>query len=213
MNIPSAAVGYVSAIRKEVRNFTDDTRMAATLANAQIGIRVVSRSLNDLTTEDYLDPKRDTGKAIVWRFLAQSESGEVFAAEVSNAADGTPHLVSVARDSRIQVALRAVRGLDHFKTLADDNYDISLLRVTGVLMEAIWLRSTTTGKQYVMPILAGPKELRLGDLYTEEQLKPIIRELATRFRQLETPRYAPPEEPTAKQPEPKQPEKKPTEKS
>jgi hypothetical protein len=190
MNIPPAAAGYAAAMRKEVRDFTDDTRVADSLSKAKIGIRVVTRSLKDLTEDNYLDPSRDNSKATVWRFLAQNQDGEVYAAEVSSA-DGAPHLVSISRDSRIGAALRAVRGLDHFKALPDDNYDVSLLRVSGVLMEAIWLRSTTTGKQYVMPILSGPKELRLGTLYDEQQLRPIVQALVERFRNTDTPRFDP----------------------
>jgi len=202
MKIPATAAPYLSALRKEVHQFTDDTRVAHALSNAKIGIRVVTRSLDDLTKDDYLDPKRDNDWTL-YRFLAQRENGDVMAGDVSNAT-GTPHLVSVSRDSRIETALRTVRGLDQFKILADDNsvgsdYEISLLRVSGVLMEAIWLRSTKTGKQYVIPILVGPKELRLGALYNEEQLRPIVQGLVSRFRNIDTgtPSQYPPEKPTS----------------
>jgi hypothetical protein len=188
LNTPKAPEGYSSALQKEVRQFIDDARTADLLSSAKVGLRIVSVSLDDLRKDDALKPTRKSDKPAAWRFLAKNE-GNMVAGEVSGASNGQPHLVNFSTDPRIVTALQLLEGLSHFKELGDATYDVSLVRVNGVLVEALYIHSPN--KQYAIPVLSASKQLRIGDLYEAGEFLQILRELAVQFRKQEMPRYKP----------------------
>ena len=196
MNIDDspAPADFVEALKSEAGRFTTDAVVVSRLTQAKVGIRVVSRTLDDIDSGSFLDRHEDGDRPDVWRFLSRGANGTVTAGEVSRAPHGTPHLVNLTTDPRIIAVLHGLEEGKRYKLANDEQFQVALLRIAGLLLEALWFRSSS-GEQYVMPVLSASKELRLGYLYEGEEFVRVVQQLSKRFRQQETPRYIPPTAP------------------
>jgi hypothetical protein len=188
LNNPKAGAEFLEALVREAHVFTQRQDLIELLKRATIGIRVVTASLDDVNEQKSLRSALEGAKGSVWRFLAQAANGAYVAGDVSNARQpGGPKLISVALDPRIGAALRALEEIQKLEVIQQDDFELRLLRLAGILVEALWLDSKTGKPGYVVPVLSAPKELRLGHLYTVEEFLAIVEKISPRFRNFDRP--------------------------
>jgi len=126
-----------------------DDPLVPALANAP-GQRVFILSLPQIREERReLDGTTSAG----WRFLATA-GGQTAAAEVSQAADGEPpKLRSVSRGSQVAPAIQATYEAEGLDQASTQDFELRVLRVPGLLIECIWLKSQGGGEDLVIPYL------------------------------------------------------------
>ena len=121
--------------------------MAELLSSATVGLPLFTASLDDVKNGQ--KPKEEP--STTWRFMARDPEGHVIFGEVSNL-KGLPKLVRVSKDPRSLLVLNATADINQRSELPDDHYQLRLLRVSGVLVEALWLHSTTGKTDWFFPV-------------------------------------------------------------
>ena len=113
-----------------------------------------------------------------WRFLS---GGEV-AADVVAGKDGElPRMTSLLRDPLVDRAAKAVREVENLPEVARSDYELRVLRVPGILIEAFWLISTQGGTDLLVPALTKSNRLKRMQAYTVGDFLEIARTLARDF--------------------------------
>jgi hypothetical protein len=181
VDIKEAPATFRQALREGAPVFTDhDQRMAELLSSATVGFPLFTASLDDVKNGRKLMEEPPT----TWRFMARDPAGAVIFGEVSNA-KGPPKLVRVSKDPRSLLVLNAAADIDQRSDLPDDNYQLRLLRVAGVLVEALWLHSTTGKTDWFFPVLSASNELRINHAYSSDEFFARIRDMSARFRKFD----------------------------
>ena len=179
--IPEAPAAFRQALREGAPVFTDHERaMAELLSSATVGVPLFTASLDDVDKGQ--KPREEP--STTWRFMARGPAGPVIFGEVSNL-KGRPKLVRVSKDPRSLLVLNATADIDERSELRDDNYELRLLRVSGVLVEALWLHSTTGKTDWFFPVLSASNELRINHAYSSDEFFAKLRDMSERFRQFD----------------------------
>ena len=180
VDIPEAPATFRQALREGAPVFTDhEPRMAELLSSATVGLPLITASLDDLKEWQKLKEK----PATTWRFMARDPAGPVIFGEVSSS-KGEPKLVRVSKDPRSLLVLNAIADVRQRSELPDD-YQLRLLRVSGVLVEALWLHSTTGKSDWFFPVLSASNELRINHVYSSDEFFAKLRDMSERFRQFD----------------------------
>ena len=181
VDIAEAPATFRQALREGAPVFTDhELRMADLLSSASVGLPLFTASLDDV--EKGQKPKE--GPSTTWRFMARDPVGPVIFGEVSNL-KGEPKLVRVSKDPRSLLVLNATADIRQRAELPDDNYELRLLRVSGVLVEALWVHSTTGKTDWFFPVLSASNELRINHAYSPDEFFAKLRDMSERFRQFD----------------------------
>jgi hypothetical protein len=170
---------HVSALKERAYLFMDDAQKSALLEQARLGIRVVSRSLKDLDNDNWLEAGYATGEPTTWRVL--SEDGGINVGGELSARNGVEKLVSILPDKLISATLNTLRMLRDYKLHDQEPYQVMILSIPSVLLEAFWLTSAN-GKDLIVPILSASKELHVGEVYEKDAFTSVVRVIAERFR-------------------------------
>jgi hypothetical protein len=151
---------------------------AGDLYKAEQGHEVYVLSLNDLLRGAGLNAAKDAG----WRFISAAAPGGVGAvAHVSNGPDGTPLMRGISYGPEIAAALRAAREVESLPEVAAQHFELWVLRIPGVLVEAYWLKASSGKKDLIVPYLAGTTKLQLMKTYSVTDFLKIVRALAQEF--------------------------------
>jgi len=181
VDIPEAPASFRQALREGAPVFTDHERgMAELLSSATVGLPLFTASLDDVKNGQ--KPKEEP--STTWRFMARDPEGHGIFGEVSNLR-GLPKLVRVSKDPRSLLVLNATADINQRSELPDDHYQLRLLRVSGVLVEALWLHSTTGKTDWFFPVLSASNELRINHAYSSDEFFARLRDMSERFRQFE----------------------------
>ena len=124
-----------------------------------------------------------------WQFLSERSTG-VVGTEVRQVADAGVHEFGHFALGPFPVAaLSAVRNL---VTQPDDgiDYEMRLLRVPALLLEALWLHSD---RDILLPLEPAPTPLTAGELYESSRFFAVIQQTAVRSLMTDnSPRTGPP---------------------
>ena len=157
-----------------------DDPLRGPLRNATLrGIRMLTLTLDDLYRQDPLRSKEPSG----WRFLTSGDSvaalGDVRRSPRSNAQE----LVSLSTDEKVvpQVirSLRTIEARPEF-----DGHEVTLLRIPGILTEALWLHKPGAADA-IVPVLTRSPELTIEQSYTPAEFAQRVLRVAERFRKFE----------------------------
>jgi hypothetical protein len=178
VEIPDAPDVFRQALRKGAPVFTDNERsMTELLSNAPLALPVFTASLDEVESQTTQLRQNST----TWRFIARNPAGAIIFGDVSRS-NGDPKLIRVSKDPRSLVALNAATEINERRETKDDIYELSLLRVAGVLVEALWLRSKTRKRDLFFPVLSASNELRINHAYSPTEFFAKLRDLSERFR-------------------------------
>jgi hypothetical protein len=189
VEIEEAPAAFRQALRKGAPVFTDhDGRMTELLSNAPLGLPLVTASLDEVNSRIPLVEHESN----LWRFMARDPAGLVVFGEVSSS-KGRPKLVRVSKDPRALVAFDATMGINERSEVQNDIYKLRLLRIAGVLVEALWLHSKTGKQDWFFPVLSASNDLRINHAYSPDEFFARVRALGQRFRNFDKTRMdAPP---------------------
>jgi hypothetical protein len=156
------------------------------------GVPLYLSGLNDLEAGGLLAAAQRTG----WRVFLPA-GGDTVAGDVIADAAGF-RLAMLSRGAELERVIERVKSLRNDPRFAGDQYEVRLLRVAGLLLEAVWFHGTGQGGDWLCPVLGGPIEDDpilspvIGgptpaepQLYGYGQLEPVLRRLSTGFRGFE----------------------------
>jgi len=123
--------------------------LISALANAP-GQRVFTLTLPAIASDRRI---ADAATPAGWRFLAGA-GAQTASAEVSEPIDGNPpKLRSVSRGPQIAHALQATRQSEALDRASETDFELRVLRVPGLLIEAIWLKQQGGDDDLIIPYL------------------------------------------------------------
>ena len=111
--------------------------------------------------------------AVGWRYEIGDGSGQALSATV----DSKNKLVGLSRGPAVSSSLSVASELRTLPEAAEDDYEIRLLTIPGLLTEAFWLKSLDNKPDLIVPFSTAQK-LRLGHPYHSEVFLNIMRPLA-----------------------------------
>lgn len=114
-----------------------------------------------------------------WRYLTDIAPDLAAAGEVSQTTDDqTPSFSGLSYGPRLAKAVRASGTIETLDGVPAGNYELSLLRIPGLLIDAFWLRSSNTGNDLVVPYDTLTKGLQEMYVYRMDEFLNIVRPLA-----------------------------------
>lgn len=189
LKMPLPGNEYRQALKAGAALFTDnDASLARLLAAAPVGLRLLSLTLADIE-QGKLQPKPDG-----WRFLATDEANVFISGEVSPTKRGGLRLVSVSRDPDAAKPFWVARQIQDSVKVQGKNFTVSVLRIPGILTEALWLQSETDDEVLIVPVFTPIADtLRLRIPTEAKQFLSTVQPLANQFRQFDNFRLKPEE--------------------
>jgi hypothetical protein len=158
----------------------DDVFVAA-LINAP-GLRVFTVGLQDLKgiAPDVTGIAGDQPAG--WRFLAGA-AGQAVAAEVTEPAAGKPpKMRSLSRGPQIDDATQAGSEVETLAEVQNQIYELRVLRIPGLLIEGLWLKSQAGGVDLVAPYLTLNNDLKSKRVFPMNEFLNIVRILAEKLQ-------------------------------
>jgi len=194
---PSPPDAIRRALVAGVADFVDKRDpLRRVLLQAPIGLHVFTLGLDDIlgklpteveTAKVPGDAEKILGltKSAGWRFLATGPSGAI-AGDVTLASTGKPaRMTSLSRDPLIAKAIQATNEVDTLPEVQKKHYELRVLRIPGILLEAFWLKSLIDDIDLFVPVLTRSTKFEKLRPYTLQELLLIGRELAEEFRAFE----------------------------
>jgi hypothetical protein len=130
--------------------------------------------LEQLANGEEILPAAPTG----WRFLIRGEYGQAVAADVNTRSGVKPKMSSLWRGAQIQKVAEAIDELEKLPEVEKQDYELRILRIPGLHIEAFWLRSPAGGPVLVVPFLGLAEELQLMRPYPAEEFRQIVQRMA-----------------------------------
>jgi hypothetical protein len=169
-----------SALATGVADFLNpNDRMTVDLARTPIGLQIFTLGLNDIASGSGIQAAKPAG----WRFLTGELLGDVAAAEVFQPSSGTlaARMTSFSRDPIIAGALRAIQEVETLPEVQAAQYELQVLRIPGLLIEAFWLKAPDPAASLIVPVLTRARELQAMHPYTVAEFLSIVRGMTTHF--------------------------------
>jgi len=155
----------------------DDAVLLAKLrhgVNKIEGVPLFTAGLNAIGSA-FQNPKPDG-----WR-LFLSTGGETVAADVdTNGAQ--PRMRGLSRGGKLGAVYAAFKAIRSDPRLASGSYEMRLVRIAGVLLEACWFKADGVGVDWVYPVVSGTKTIPPAELRLVSDVMSVLPGLATRFR-------------------------------
>ena len=89
-------------------------------------------------------------------------------------------MTNLAQGPRVAEALQAAAAVAALPEVRAADYELRLLRIPGLLIEAFWLVSQSGGADLVVPFLTLNKQLQLSRPYPLTDFMNVVQPLATR---------------------------------
>ena len=171
------------ALLAGVSDFMDpNDPLAKVLKTTRLGLHIFTLGLRDIMNGAGLREAKAAG----WRFLAGNLSGEVVAADIiqplpGTAQNGAAKMTSLSHDPVIADAIRAVNEVETLPEVQNRNYELQVLRIPGLLIEAFWLKSHDAGGDLIVPVLTRARELSRMKAYPVADFLNIVRPMTAKF--------------------------------
>jgi hypothetical protein len=168
------------ALRDGAALFTDnDDALARLLAAAPVGLRIFDLTLDDAGAKQLkLEPA-------AWRFLASNEAGTFISGEVTRMKDGRLKLTSISRDPDSAKPFYVAKQIEHVRRVEDGKFTMAILRIPGILMEALLLESEDGAERLIVPVLTPARDVRLRIVHEAAEFLETIAPLVARFRKFD----------------------------
>jgi len=128
---------------------------------SRIGIQVFTLGLSDLETCRPLI--ESVAVAAGWQFLIGDPPGPAFSSEVYQPGSGMPRVISLSSDKTNQETRWILGTLKHLPEVQNKDYQLQILRVPGLGIEAFWLKSSTPDQpDLVVPFHSLLAEVKTG---------------------------------------------------
>jgi hypothetical protein len=138
-------------------------------------------ALEDLSNGAGLNGARHVG----WGFLAGSPGGHPIAAQITTSgADHKQELTAVAQGPEVALLIQSIHEAQTLAALQNNSYELELLRIPGILLEAFWLRASQ-GPDLVVPFHTTSKELQSMHPYAIDEFIAVARSLVDAFRRFD----------------------------
>jgi hypothetical protein len=144
------------------------------LANTRLGLPIFTLGLQQIVRGDGLLAAQQTS----WRFLARGASGQTVAADVTARPGATPKMASVWRGPQIENTARARVDVERLPDVKARDYELRVLRIPGLRIEAFWLKLPAGDADLVVPFLTLADELRWLQPYPADNFLKIVRAMA-----------------------------------
>lgn len=166
--------------------FTDnEAELTRLLIAAPVGLRLLTMTLADVQMRK-LAPESDG-----WRFLASNSAGDFISGEVSPTKQGL-RLTSVSRDPKAAEPFYAAKQMEQYGKVKEKDFMVSVLRVPGILLEALWLESDIDHEVLIVPVLTPTSDTLRRNIPTDvAQFFGTIEPLVSRFLQFDNYRRKP----------------------
>jgi hypothetical protein len=186
LQMPSPGDEYRQALQAGAALFTgNNANLSRLLAAAPIGLRLLTLTLDDIE-QGKLKPQ-----SAGWRFLASNDDGVFISGEVSPTKQGLK-LASVSRDPDAAKPFYVAKQLEDSIKVQGKNFTVSVLRIPGILLEALWLESETDQEVLIVPVTTPTKQtLRLRIPSESTEFLKTIQPIASQFRRFDNFRQKP----------------------
>jgi hypothetical protein len=155
--------------------------LAEEMALQKQGLKVWVLALEDLSNGAGLNGARQVG----WGFLAGSPGGRPIAAQITASGAGQKQeLTAVAHGPEVALLIQSIHEAQSMAALQNDSYELELLRIPGILVEAFWMRASQ-GADLVVPFHTMSKELDRRRAYKVDEFIAAARSLADAFRRFD----------------------------
>ena len=170
-----------SAISAGIADFlnTDDPLRDA-FATTPIGLQIFTAGLNEIATGAGIQNAKPAG----WRFLTGDLLDDAAAADVVQPSAGAapaPQMTSLSRDPLIAGAIRAIHEVETLPEVQAGVYELQVLRIPGLLIEALWLKSPDPNASLIVPVLTRARELQAMHPYPVADFLGIVRGMTAQF--------------------------------
>ncbi len=184
--IPIASDSTKRALAAGVADFLDlRDPLANVVKQGNLGLHVFSVGLDDIAEGQEIRGAKSVG----WRFLAGDRLGPAVACDVTERQDGLPKMTAVFQDPLIASAIRATHEVETLPEVRAKDYELRVLRIPGLLIEAFWLISRTGDTDLLIPVLTRSKLLQVMRPYPVAEFLNIVRPLIAKFRQFGEAQY------------------------
>jgi len=147
------------------------------LKQTPLGLHVFTLRLQDIVNGVGIAGAKSAG----WRFLAGSPFGPAVAGDVIERPGAAPKMTSVSRDPLIAAAIRATHEVETLPEVQRNDYELRVVRIPGLLIEAFWLKSTAGGPDLAIPVLTRTKQLQPMKVYPLDEFLNIVGPLTRSF--------------------------------
>ena len=90
-------------------------------------------------------------------------------------------MTSLSRDPLVGKAIQAIHEVESLPEVQQQNYELQVLRIPGILTEAFWLKSLTGAPDLIVPVLTRSRKLQVMRAYPWEEFLNIVRPIAQYF--------------------------------
>lgn len=143
-------------------------------------VKVFTLGIVDVLGESALASAKPAG----WRFFAADGSAAVDIVEPADG--GRPRMISLLHDPTISTAIEAIGTIEGMAQWEGHDYELRLLRIPGILVEAVWLFSAEE-PDWLLPILRRAKALKTLWPYTVDEYFKICQSASERCLEFDQP--------------------------
>jgi len=171
---PAPAARIRQAVVIGVDNFIKpNDPLRDSLKNPKDGLQVFSMGLKSIAAGADIDAAKPVG----WRFMVRSGEDAAAALVLNTLGDVSPRMSSLSRGPEVAKAIDVKSQLEKLVQTQDQSYEIRVLRVPGVFVEAYWLQPKV-GAGWVIPFISVTPGFDVGQAYRPRQFLDTIRPLA-----------------------------------
>jgi hypothetical protein len=172
--------GQVTAtLRAGLADFlTPDDKYRVQLNKKAPGYPVVISSLSDVISGSVLENARSAG----WGFVA-GEFGHSPIAVLVNQLEGKPlAITSVYQGQDVEALMHAIRDAKALQAVSSHFYELWILKIPSILLEAVWLRSRSANSDLVIPFHTLSESLDPKRAYTAAEFRNAVQPIGETFR-------------------------------
>ena len=138
--------------------------------------QVFTLGLSDLVNGKGLDAAKPTG----WRYFVQQGDNVLASAQSGIAGSSGEHVFSAFSESRfVASSADAIRAAKEFPEVKQGGFELRLLSVPGLYVEALWLHDPQGKNDILIPLAPSPLELQLG---SQVSVATLLKELVSKAK-------------------------------
>ncbi|MBL8296302.1 MAG: hypothetical protein JNN08_30945 [Bryobacterales bacterium] len=129
---------------------------------------------------DHLAEGLGAAVQVGWRFVSPNQDA---AADVvaGKSGDQQPRVINLLRYAADDRPLQAVAAVQSLPELNESEYELRVLRIPGILLEAFWLVSAEGNRDLLVPVLTRSSRFKRMNAYPVTEFLKIARVLADEF--------------------------------
>lgn len=111
----------------------------------------------------------------------------VLAADVADTSQyETPQMTGVSRDPKLVRTIKLMKEIDEYPEVkGSDVYELRLLRIPSILVEAFWLWHKGGGEDFIAPFTSADESLQLHRMYRWPEFSAAAKKLADKYAEFD----------------------------